>query len=179
MDFFGYSEFADLPPGYFYSGSTDLDNNNRKKKSMSETKYIWVEGMAKWARLYPHNMDQKYGDKFTVSLYPNEKSKAILAEVGYRGKEREDEDGSFIKLARDNAKQFSNGMQTLGPPDVKTADGKLPFTDTIGNGSTLAILLEIFPSKYGIGSRIKEVRVLKLVEYAPPAPDDAPGLPVE
>ena len=145
---------------------------------MSETKYIWVEGMAKWARLYPHNMDQKYGDKFTVSLYPNDKSKAILAEAGYRGKEREDEDGSFIKLARDNAKQFSNGMQTLGPPEVKTADGKLPFTDTIGNGSTLAILLEIFPSKYGIGSRIKEVRVLKLVEYAPPAAD-VPGLPVE
>ena len=36
---------------------------------------------------------------------------------------------------------------------------------TIGNGSVCSAQLEVFPSKFGVGSRLIEVRVLEHVPY--------------
>ena len=131
------------------------------------TKIITVTGPVKWAHhLFKEGMDTKYGEKFTVTVYPDQKSTQLLKEVGYRGKFKEDEDGTFTKFSRDNVKQFSDRLETLGPPKVVGPDGKEWDSNVaIGNGSTCSVSLEVFDSKFGIGSRIESVKVLKHVPY--------------
>ncbi len=141
-----------------------------------KTKYVYVEGKAKWARLYDRNMDTKYGEKFKVDLYIDDKNWKILQSTGYRGELRHDSDGAFVKLSRNNKQQFQDGMYTLGPPKVVDKQGN-HFEANIGNDSILKVLLEIYNSKYGVGSRIKEVIVLEHVEYVRP-PDIDMGDPI-
>lgn len=134
---------------------------------MAKTKYITVEGPVKWAHhLFKEGMDTKFGEKFTLQMYPDSKSKLVLKEAGYRGKWHEDEDGDWTKFSRDNKKTFADRIEEFGPPKVTDAAGK-PWADdvSIGNGSVCFAILEVFPSKYGVGSRLVEVRVLKHVPY--------------
>lgn len=133
-------------------------NKPIERKQM--TQLVEVTGPCKWARLYKSNMDTKFGERFAVSLYPDKKSIQMLKESGFRGKERNDEDGLFFKFSRDNISQIEGKG---GPPEV-LYKGK-PFDKLIGNGSVLKLLLEIYPSKYGVGSRIKTVDVIEHVQY--------------
>lgn len=143
---------------------------------MAKAKYITVSGPVKWAHhLFKEGMDTKFGEKFTLQMYPDEKSKLVLKEAGYRGKFHEDEDGSWTKFSRDNKKTFADRVEEFGPPKVTDAVGKLWSDDiSIGNGSVCSALLEVYPSKYGVGSRLVEVHVLKHVEYTKDGTDQGP-----
>jgi len=134
---------------------------------MAKTKYITVEGPVKWAHhLFKEGMDTKFGEKFTLQMYPDAKSKLVLKEAGYRGKWHEDEDGEWTKFSRDNKKQFADRVEEFGPPTVTDGAGR-PWDSSviIGNGSVCSAQLEVFPSKYGVGSRLMEVRVIEHVPY--------------
>lgn len=135
-----------------------------------KTKFITIEGKSKWARLYEVNMDTRFGEKFNVDLYLDKKNTNVLLESGYRGKQREDEDGVYFKFSRDNVSKIEGKG---GAPKVFGPDGA-PFTELIGNGSTLSIVLEVYPSKYGTGSRISTVTVKNHVPYAREAVEDGP-----
>lgn len=142
----------------------------------NKTKYITVEGPVKWAHhLFKEGMDTKFGEKFTIQIYPDKKSTLIIKEAGVRSKWHEDEDGDWVKFTRDNKKAFADRVQEFGPPTVLDASGKPWASDvSIGNGSVCSVRLEVFPSKYGVGSRIDEVRVLKHVEYTKPEENAGP-----
>ena len=135
-----------------------------------KTKYITIEGLCKWARLYPENMDTRFGDKYNVDFYPDKKSLLVLKESGFRGKRREDEDGEYYKLSRDDKNNIEGKG---GPPKISGPDGSV-FKETIGNGSTLSIILEVYPSKYGTGSRISSVTVKNHIPYVKEAQEDGP-----
>ena len=128
------------------------------------TDYIWVQGKCKWARVFLENMDKKYGEKFSLILYPTDKSIASLNNAGFRGEFKRDGDGIFVKLSRDNKREFGEEIRLLGPPELTDKDGK-PFDQFIGNGSEVAVLLELYDSKKGKGSRMKEVKVLNHVIF--------------
>ena len=134
---------------------------------MAKTKYITVTGPVKWAfHIFKEGMDTKYGEKFTLQMYPDAKSKLVLKEAGYRGKWHEDGDGDWTKFSRDNKKTFADRVEEFGPPKVMDGEGKeWDSSVTIGNGSVCSAQLEVFPSKFGVGSRLIEVRVLKHVPY--------------
>jgi hypothetical protein len=112
-------------------------------------------------------MDTKYGDKYTVNIDLDNKALAVLESVGWRGKLKEDEVGAkFAKFSRNDVQNFGEKSEKMGPPLLTEEDGKTPFTKLIGNGSILRLKLEIYESKkYGVGSRINHVSVLKHVPY--------------
>ncbi len=130
------------------------------------TDYITIEGVANWVRVNVKNMDTKFGEKFTLELDVDPPTKAILEKTGWRGKIKTRDDGTeYAKFSRDNKAVFNNQETVLGPPEVVTSDGK-PFNDFIGNGSELALTLEVYDTKkYGRGSRLKKVEILNLVPY--------------
>jgi len=125
------------------------------------TQTIYVTGKAKWARLYESQMDTKFGEKFHVTLYPDEESLIALKASGSRVKAHEDADGVYFKFSRDNKKTFKDQEEILGPPDVVTVEGdeRKPFDKIIGNGSTLTLRLSVYDSKFGKGTRLEAVRV--------------------
>ena len=141
------------------------------------TKKVWVKGICKYAKVYPENMDTAFNDeKYTINVYPeNIKS---LKESGFRGKIREDEDGTFVKLSRKHKQMFPDGEKVFGPPKVWDKDGQ-SFHEPIGNGSRVAVLIEVYGSAYGTGSRIKEVHVLEHIPYTPGDSDGPSVVPVD
>ena len=50
---------------------------------MAKTKYLTVTGPVKWAfHIFKEGMDTKFGEKFTLQMYPDAKSKLVLKEAG-------------------------------------------------------------------------------------------------
>lgn len=131
------------------------------------THTIYVTGKAKWARVYESQMDTKYGEKFHITVYPDEASLINLKTSGSRLEMKEDEDGKFFKFSRDNKAIFRDKEEVLGPPKVvhKVEDKYLPFDKIIGNGSVVTIRLAIYDSKKGKGTRLEAVCVDEHVPY--------------
>jgi len=140
------------------------------------TAIIYVTGTAKWCRVYEGQMDTKYGEKFHLTVYPDEASLVTLKTSGSRVKKHDDEEGTFFKFSRDNKKVFKDEEEVLGPPKVIDADGK-PFDKIIGNGSTVTCKLAIYDSKFGKGTRLEAVRVDKHVPYEAAEGGDAAEYP--
>lgn len=132
------------------------------------TQTIYVEGVVKWPRVYQDQMDTKYGDKFHITLYPDEAGIHLLKSSGSRLKWKEDEDGSFVKITRDNMKNFKGKEEILGPPKVIDKDNN-PFSLRIGNGSKVTAKVSVYDSAFGKGTRLEAVRV---DEYVPPPESD-------
>lgn len=133
---------------------------------------IYVTGIGKWVKVYESQMDTKYGEKFSVVLYPDEASINTLKAAGCRKEAKEDEDGVFYKFDRDNRKMMKGEEVLLGPPKVLSADASNePFTSIIGNGSKLTCKLVIYDTPRGKGTRLEAVRVDDLVPYEGTAVD--------
>ena len=126
---------------------------------------IYVSGKAKWARVYPQQMDTAFNaERFHITVYPDEASLVTLKASGSRVKEHADEDGKYYKFSRDNKKKFKDKVEELGPPKVIDADGSL-FIENIGNGSTVTAKLVVFDSAFGKGTRLEAIRVDNHVPY--------------
>jgi hypothetical protein len=128
------------------------------------TQTIYVTGTAKWARVYEGQMDTEYGEKFHVTVYPDEASLIAIKSSGSRIKAREDEDGICFKFSRDNKKEFKGVEEILGPPKVLDKEGN-PFDKIIGNGSKITAKLSVYDSSKGKGTRLEAVRVDNHIPY--------------
>ena len=126
---------------------------------------IYITGVGKWVRAFESQMDTKFGERFHVTIMPDEASKVVLKSSGSRVKARDDEEGTWFKFSRDNKKEFNGKMEMLGPPQVLAADGKTPFDKVIGNGSKLTVKLTVYDSQYGKGTRLEAIRVDAHVPY--------------
>lgn len=128
---------------------------------------IYVTGKAKWARVFESQMDTKYGEKFHITVYPDEASLINLKTSGSRLEIKEDEEGKFVKFSRDNRRTFKEREEVLGPPRVvhKVEDKYPPFDKIIGNGSTVTCRLSIYDSSKGKGTRLEAVCVDEHIPY--------------
>lgn len=129
------------------------------------TTYHTFPGIAKWARVHTPNKFNNY----QLSLYVDTATRKAVKASGYRGKLNEDDDGFYYNFRRPHTKVFKGKEEVLGPPTITGPDGK-PLTDFIGNGSEVEVVVEIYEFNSpqhgsGKGSRIKEVKVTKLVPY--------------
>ncbi len=128
------------------------------------TSTIYVTGIAKWARVFGHQMDTKFGEKFHITVYPDEAGVITLKQSGSRASAKTDEDGTFYKFSRDNKKEFKGQLEVLGPPKVLDPNNET-FTQPIGNGSKVTVKLSVYDSSKGKGTRLEAVRVDEHVPY--------------
>lgn len=137
---------------------------------MANKQVVYVTGKAKWARVFQDQMDTAYGEKFHITVYPDEASQIMLKQSGCQVKPKKDDEGVNYKFSRDNKKEFKPGdIQVLGPPKVlkKEGDEHVFFNERIGNGSIVTAKIEVYPTQKGMGHRLEAVCVDMHVPYEP------------
>jgi len=118
-------------------------------------------GTAKWAKT--KKPDPKY-DVYSIDLYMDKNSLSLYNKSGIQGKLKEDEDGIHKSFRRPITMTRKGETVDAGPPVVTDVDGN-KLDAYIGNGSKVAIVVDVYQTKKGIGHRLEEVQVLELVEY--------------
>ena len=143
------------------------------------TKYYYFTGKAQWAKVYPGQEDPEYEqfsidvaldnwDEFTKSqlqLKVRESGKPNQAGKPYKWFS-EEEGVKFVPFRR-KVRQLINGETVeFGAPIVLDKDNK-PFSQLIGNGSTVTVKVAVYDTRKGKGHRLESVRVEDWVEYKP------------
>ena len=157
------------------------------------TRKVKLTGIAEWARVFPQNRDMEgfdgaYRDcngACTIDLILDDENLATLkaSRSMKRGVPDPQGRGTKVKLVRkyDTGKDWDSGA-----PVVKKLDGSdwdYSLDGTIGNGSTVEVVLSVYDTKMKsiVGTRLDAVTVIDHVEYvADAASDDAsPSVAVE
>ena len=157
------------------------------------TRKVKLTGIAEWAKVFPQNRDMEgfdgaYRDcngACTIDLILDDENLATLkaSRSMKRGVPDPHGRGTKVKLVRkyDTGKDWDSGA-----PVVKKLDGSdwdYSLDGTIGNGSTVEVVLSVYDTKMKsiVGTRLDAVTVIDHVEYvADAASDDAsPSVAVE
>ena len=157
------------------------------------TRKVKLTGIAEWAKVFPQNRDMEgfdgaYRDcngACTIDLILDDENLATLkaSRSMKRGVPDPQGRGTKVKLVRkyDTGKDWDSGA-----PVVKKLDGSdwdYNIDGTIGNGSTVEVVLSVYDTKMKsiVGTRLDAVTVIDHVEYvADAASDDAsPSVAVE
>lgn len=145
---------------------------------------LLLSGTVKWAKVrQPENDPDNYDfGKYTVDLYPDDKSWKKFKDAKLIIKPKSDKEGAeFLKLSRKDEEKTQDGdVEKKGPPRVYLKDaqsGEYQAWDEglIGNGSEVTVTLEVYRTRYGNAHRLIRVFVDKLVEYVPMKEADAPA----
>lgn len=134
---------------------------------MAETD-VYFQGKAKWARLV--TPDPEY-HKWSVTLYFNPKSLEEFKALKLRNIIKQDEDGFYSRLSREQSKQMGSVLVAFVPPQVFDKEG-LPMDGVlIGNGSDVTVKCKLRKYKDKRSGemknaiRMESVRVDSLVPY--------------
>ena len=138
------------------------------------TETYFFKGKCKWAKVYPGQEKSQFGDRFSLDFYP-EDQEAFKA-TGVQLHPKEDEDGVKYQLRREPQKLIRGELVNFGPPQVFDKANK-PFTDAIGNGSTVTVKIAVYDTVKGKGHRLDAVRVEDLVVYKKEDGDGAKAHP--
>lgn len=144
----------------------------------SDTYYF--RGIGQWCKV--HKPDPKF-DVFTLDLHLDQDSLALYKSSGLQLELRPDENlGDYIKLRRPTTKKIKGELVEMGPPTVliKRGDDWEPFSENIGNGSTVLVKVRVYDTQRGKGHELDTVAVETLVPYEGGgsfAPEGAGDLP--
>jgi hypothetical protein len=133
-------------------------------KNKGKTTTLYFEGVeAQWAKLQEDNLDDFGGKlKSCIDVFLTADQWDRLKESGSMIRPKLQPDGRYLTKFKRN---FEHSIPELGGlPVVVDADGK-PFTNLIGNGSTVSVIVEVYPTTMGPGTRLNKIRVDTLVEY--------------
>lgn len=153
--------------------------------NFDKTKRISVKGKCKWAHVTRLN---RY-DAWSIELWPISEDLEVIRELqakGLKNTMRKDDDGYNIRFKRDPSKdvRLRTGeikRLTFSAPTVAMADGSpLPNGVSIGNGSDVSVILEVYShgtpgGGKAVAARLEGVRVDNLVPFNPEtdyAPED-------
>lgn len=141
------------------------------------TKYIVLEGIAEWAKVFEHNRDktgykgayEETNGRTTINmiLSDEEFSKLTDAKSMKRGKPDPLGRGVSVKLDR----KWETGRDwDSGAPEVLNVDGSewnVKENGEIGNGSLVRVQVAVtdLPKQGVVQTRLEKVKVLKLEEY--------------
>ena len=133
------------------------------------TSYLYLSGIAYWAKLYPENHDV-FNDEPNAQLdlaLDAAQLKALKAH-GSRVSPRVNDDGKMVVKLR---RKINHKIPELGGyPTILDSEGK-PFSKLIGNGSEVTVKVSLYDTQQAKGTRLESVRVDKLVEYVKPESD--------
>ena len=141
------------------------------------SKYYYLSGKAKWARLF--TPDEKYKN-YKIDLALDDASKETFVESGMTMQSKAQEDGIFITFRRPESKVIKDELVKFDPPLVTDGDGN-KVESLVGNGSDVTIKVVVYDTVKGKGHRLEAVRVDNLIPYekpqegAPKAPTVSPG----
>lgn len=127
------------------------------------TNYLYLNGIAHWAKVYPENVDEYKGvQQATVDLeLPMEQVKALKA-AGSALKPRITDDGKMVVKVR---RKIEHRIPELGGfPIVLDAEGA-PTNKLIGNGSKVTVKVSVYDAGDAKGTKLESIRVDELVEY--------------
>lgn len=157
---------------------------------MAKAKWLKFRGRSAYAMVY--KPDDFKGDRFwKISLYPDAETLQDMKDAGIQSRVKDDDGsksgvaGKYMTFRLDTEKEFAgSGLTKFHPPIIKDKKGDniVSYIDNgdgtfdrrgepvlIGNGSDVEITLEVYPTKrFGNGSRLREVRIIDLIEYNPP-----------
>jgi hypothetical protein len=132
--------------------------------------------------------------RYKAGLYPNEESMAEFVRSGIQKGVKEDENGKYFEVTRDQTRTFGDVITKFAPPIVYGKDGAVirQYVDAdgktvrswllatedepkavgekilIGNGSEVELTVAVFDTRKGKGQRLESVKVLDLIEYKKP-----------
>ncbi len=142
-----------------------------------KTIHTSVKGKCRWAHVTRLN---RY-DAWSIELWPIPEDLERIREwqaKGLKNTMRKDEEGYNLRFKRDPTKKITLRTGeikhlTFTPPSVAMADGSpLPQGVSIGNGSDVTVLLEVYThgtpgGGSAVAARLEGVRVDKLVPFDP------------
>lgn len=116
---------------------------------------------------------------YHVDFYPDDESKAKLLDAGTRLKLKQSKDtGEEYWVLRRNEKHVI--PQFGGKPMVVHPDGETEWTTDdplIGNGTKATVIVQVYDSKMGKGTRLEAVRIDDLVEFVRPEDGEEAEMP--
>ncbi len=142
-----------------------------------KTKRLSVKGKCKWAHVTRLNRFEEW----SLELWPTPEDLEVIRELQSRGLKntmRKDEDGYNIRFKRSPKRDIrlrTGEVKTLifSPPTVAMSDGSpLPSGVSIGNGSDVTVILEVYThgtpgGGKAVAARLEGVRVDNLVPFNP------------
>lgn len=155
----------------------------RFKKKTYNTKFIEVEGLVSYAKIY--EPDDYNGKEFwSLNLHPDEENRDKIKAAGCQTKFKKEGNeeysnvpGGFYKFKRDLEATIKGEKVEFNPPEVFDADGKPLVTYDgsemkgqkllIGNGSKISVTLEVYKTQIGNGTRLRSIKILDLIKYDP------------
>ena len=139
------------------------------------TQVLYLEGRSRYAMVQPGQEDKKYGNKIKVGVYLTPEATTLFKMSGSRKEVKNDEHGDYVIFDRDLDAEIGKSGHKQGyakivepNPDYPEKDKEnktIPFTKMIGNGSEVVLRIEIYDSKFGKGTRLEGVNVIKHIPY--------------
>ena len=131
-----------------------------------------ISGTAYWAKVHQPHFDQ-YNEQgiFSIDVTVDAKTKKQLQDLGLgpRIKNKGDERNDFITIKRKYTRK--DGKKTSAPRVVDSKKTPISPDDLIGNGSKVNVAFDTYDynvgGNQGVGSSLKAVQVIKLIEYSP------------
>lgn len=142
------------------------------------TQRIYLTGTAMWAKLFERNRDQgdyhKETDGITsICLLLEKEELGKLKASGSRLRPAVTDDGLSVKFRR--PWKHRSIAEFGGAPQVVDKDGnQWDETVSVGNGSKVEIVISVYDTPMGKGTRLEGVKVLDLVSYENPNAGEAP-----
>lgn len=125
----------------------------------------YFTGTARYPQVYApvDCYDKAKGKEWTISLKPDEESLALLQESGCQLRPSKDGEG-YYTFRRPTQKVIKDKIETYKAPVVLSSDLS-PFSEKIGNGSTVTLKVSIYKTQKGVGHTLEAVRVDEHVPY--------------
>ena len=151
------------------------------------TRKVKLTGIGEWAKVFTQNRDmQGYqgayeacGGACTIDVILDEDNMMALKASRSIKKGSPDTQGRGhkVKFVRkfDTGRDWDSGAPVVVKADDTAWDYELD--GTIGNGSTVEVLLSVYDTKMSgiVGTRLDKVKVLEHVEYVPDSDDSPPS----
>ena len=148
------------------------------------TRKVKLTGIAEWAKVFTQNRDMEgfdgvykdHNGACTIDLIMDEDNLTALKASRSMKKGSPDPQGRGTKVKF--IRKFDTGRDwDSGAPVVKKSDGTdwdYDLDGTIGNGSTVEVLLSVYDTKMKsiVGTRLDSVTVLDHVQYVPDTVSD-------
>lgn len=135
-------------------------------------KDVLLSGKAKWCKLFKPESYQNGPPKYSMVLYFDKGSRQLFDELKLRNHIKADDEGEYVTLRREHDPKVYNGKiipgAEGGPPKVVDAEGNAWDSSVlVGNGSRVSVVLNVYDTRMGPGSRIARVRIDEHIPYNP------------
>jgi hypothetical protein len=142
---------------------------------LAKTEKYYFTGTTNWAKVFKPDMKFEPGAYKMDFVFASKEDAKEFKAIKLRNAIKVDDDGNqYVSLQRKLGKKPWAPDEEWGPPVVVDSEGN-KFEKLIGNGSKVAIELDVWDGKLGRASRLEKVVVIDHVAYEKAPEDDGGG----